>query len=71
MSKKLSFVVTLTFEDEITSKRDVMEVARNIARAIKNETKTGNIAPGFGYNYTKNIKVKPEFLKQEVTISLE
>lgn len=41
MSKKHSFIVTLTFESKITDDKDIMEIASNIARAIKNEANSG------------------------------
>ena len=38
MSKKLTFTVTVEFEDKIVKDNEVVEVANNIARAIELET---------------------------------
>ena len=47
MSKKLTFSVTLTFESAINDDNDILEIASNIARAIKSE----------GQNPSNNFKV--------------
>jgi hypothetical protein len=45
-----------------------MEIARNIARAIKNESNNGlGISPEDSETYTEKIEVKPQFLEDIVT----
>jgi hypothetical protein len=70
---KLNFVVSLTFADKITDDQDILEIANNIARAIKNEVENGQgITTDFSDTYTEKIEVKPQFLDDivEVTINL-
>jgi hypothetical protein len=70
---KLNFVVSLTFADKITDDQDILEIANNIARAIKNEVENGQgITTDFSDTYTEKIEVKPQFLDDivEVTIKL-
>ena len=71
MSKKQTFSVTLEFEDKITDDNDILEIANNIARAIKNEANNGQgITTDFSDTYTKTIMVKPQFLDEVVTINV-
>jgi hypothetical protein len=71
MSKKLSFNVTLTFESKITDDNDILEIAKNIARAIKNEANSGmGITTDFSDTYTETIEVKPQYLDESVIISV-
>ena len=68
MSRKLSFTVTLEFADKITDDQDILEIASNIARAIKREADSGDgIVPVCGDTYTKNVSVKPQFLEETIT----
>ena len=68
--KKLSFTVTITFEDKITDDKEILEVAKNIANAIKHEADTAGIAPEASETYTKEIEVKPQFLDESVTLTM-
>jgi hypothetical protein len=71
MSKKLTFSVTLTFESAINDDNDILEIASNIARAIKNEANTGmGITTDFSDTYTEKIEVKPQYLDEVVTLSV-
>jgi len=71
MSKKLTFSVTLTFESAINDDKDILEIASNIARAIKNEANTGmGITTDFSDTYTEKIEVKPQYLDEVVTLSV-
>ena len=71
MSKKLTFSVTLTFESAINDDNDILEIASNIARAIKNEANTGmGITTDFSDTYTEKIEVKPQYLDEVVTVSI-
>jgi len=71
MSKKLTFSVTLTFESAINDDKDILEIASNIARAIKNEADTGmGITTDFSDTYTEKIEVKPQYLDEVVTLEI-
>ncbi len=71
MSKKLSFNVTLTFESKITDDKDIMEIAENIARAIKNEANNGmGITTDFSDTYTETVEVKPQFIDETVVLNI-
>ena len=65
--KKLSFTVTLTFESKISDDNEIMDVAKNIARAIKAETNGIGISPLDGDTYLKTILVKPLGFDEVVT----
>jgi hypothetical protein len=71
MSRKQSFIVTLEFESKITDDNDLMEIATNIARAIKNEADSGmGITTDFSDTYTKSVEVKPQFLDETVKVEI-
>lgn len=71
MSKKLTFSVTLTFESAINDDNDIIEIANNIARAIKNEANNGmGIVTDFSDTYTEKIEVKPQYLDEAVTLEI-
>ncbi len=71
MSKKHSFIVTLTFESKITDDKDIMEIASNIARAIQNEANSGmGITTDFSDTYTESVEVRPQFLDESVTVKI-
>ena len=71
MSKKLTFSVTLTFESAINDDNDILEIASNIARAIKNEANNGmGIVTDFSDTYTEKIEVKPQYLDEVVTLEI-
>lgn len=68
MSRKLSFTVTLEFADKITDDQDILEIASNIARAIKREADSDDgIVTDFSDTYTKSVSVKPQFLDETIT----
>jgi len=68
MSKILTFSVKLTFESEIVDDNEILEIAKNIARAIKDEAFHGmGIAPDNCETYTKEVSVKPQFLDETIT----
>ena len=73
MSKTLNFNVALTFSDKITDDEAILEIAKNITRAIVNEANNGlGITPDYADAYTKEVVVKPQFLDDVVseTISM-
>ncbi len=70
--KQLTFVVTLTFADEINDNKKVMEVAQNIANALSFEAEFGALAPESGETFTEEIEVKPWFdIGKPITIKLQ
>lgn len=70
MSKTISFKVNLTFSEEITRKKDIQEIARNIARAIRNEANGAGIASDDADAFTEKVEVSPvgmdEFTATEI-----
>ena len=66
MSKNLSFTVELSFESNIDQDEDVMQVAENIARAIKAETNGLGISPQNGDTYLEIIRVTPQYLNKTI-----
>jgi quercetin dioxygenase-like cupin family protein len=67
MSKKLTFTVTVEFEDKIYDDGEVLEVAKNIAHAIEQEADRGiGIAPEASETFTRSVEVKPQFLEETV-----
>lgn len=68
MSKKLTFSVTLTFESAINDDNDILEIASNIAMAIKNEEDTGMGISNFFDTYIEKIEVKPQYIDEVVTL---
>lgn len=63
MNKILKFEVSIVFSDDIVDNEDIMNVAENIARAIKSEANHGEgIAPENTDAFTKIVEVRPENL---------
>lgn len=58
MSKKLTFTVTVEFEDKITDDNEVAEVAQNIVNAITSHADTAGIAPEASETYMKSVTAK-------------
>ena len=67
MAKEITFSVTLQFESNIDQDEDVMQVAKNIARAIVAETNGQGISPQNGDTYLEVVKVTPQFIDQTIT----
>lgn len=55
--KKLSYIVDVEFEDELPNNSDIMEVATNIATAIKNEAEGYGLAPANSDTFTTKVTV--------------
>jgi hypothetical protein len=71
MSTKIhTFTVTLQFEDSIVSDNDMMEVAHNVAEAIKERTGGMGIAPEESGTYLTNVHVKHVHLTDGVNIKI-
>ena len=71
MSNKLTFSVTLTFESAINDDNDILEIAKNIARAIKSEADNGQgITTDFSDTYTEKVEVKPQFIDETITLDI-
>jgi hypothetical protein len=66
MKKTITFRVELEFESEITQDEDIMQVAENIAEAIKDGTNGKGIAPQNGDTYLEIIRVTPQYLNKTV-----
>ena len=60
--KKITFTLTLEFEDKISSDEEIKEVAENIARAIRSDANTCGIAPEESETFTKDITVSSDVL---------
>jgi hypothetical protein len=71
MSKSLTFAVTLNFESKITDDKDILEIAKNIARALVNEANSGNgLTTESSNTYTESVEVKPQYLDEIVTLKV-
>jgi hypothetical protein len=70
MSKKQSFTVTLEFSDKIVDDQDIMDIAKNIAQAIKNKVEDSGITTDFTDAYTVGVEVKPQFLDESVKLNI-
>lgn len=68
--KKLTFSVTLTFESKISDDNEILEVANNIALAIKDGANGHGIAPEISETFLETIEVKPQFTDGTVTLSM-
>jgi hypothetical protein len=66
MSKTISFRVEVTFADNVEKDEEIMEIAQNIARAIKLETNGEGISPRNGDTYTREIRVTPWCLDKTI-----
>jgi hypothetical protein len=70
MSKTISFKVNLTFSKEVTRRKEIQEVARNIVWAIRNEANVAGIAPISSDAFTVSVQVSPvgmdEYIATEI-----
>jgi len=66
MSKDLTFRVELTFSEKVTSDDDIMEIAQNIADALKSHANTAGLAPEGGDSFTEIIRVTPNYLNKTI-----
>lgn len=66
MAKDITFRVELTFESNIERDEDIMNIAENIARAIKAETNGQGISPQNGDTYLEIIRVTPQYLNKTI-----
>jgi hypothetical protein len=71
MSKKIQFTVSITFSEKVTDDQDILDIAKNIARAIKNEAVEGDgITTDFTDAITREIEVKPQFSDETITLKV-
>jgi hypothetical protein len=71
MKKSLSFNVEIEFESEIVDDNDIMNVAENIALAIKDGTNSyRGIAPTNGDTYSTIVRVTPQYINKTITEDL-
>ena len=61
--RKLTFTVTIEFEDKITQDHEISQVADNIADAIVKRARGLGIAPDDSDTYTKSVEVTSEVSK--------
>ena len=71
MSRKIQFTVSITFSEKVTDDQDILDIAKNIARAIKSEAVEGNgITTDFTDAFTEEIEVKPQFLDEVINLKV-
>ena len=71
MSRKIQFTVSITFSEKVTDDQDILDIAKNIAKAIKNEAVEGNgITTDFTDAFTEEIEVKPQFLDEVINLKV-
>ena len=71
MSRKIQFTVSITFSEKVTDDQDILDIAKNIARAIRNEAVEGNgITTDFTDAFTEEIEVKPQFLDEVINLKV-
>jgi hypothetical protein len=68
--KKIAFTVTIEFADKVSDDMEILEVASNIASAIKHEVDGMGIAPENSETYTKSISVKPIGMDEVITLQI-
>jgi len=61
--KKLTYVVSITFEDKIYSDDEIKEVAKNIANSLKEQADHQGLAPDCSDTFTKEISVSSSGLE--------
>lgn len=61
--RKLTFTVTVEFEDKITQDNEISQVADNIADAIVERAQGYGIAPDDSETYTTSVEVSSEVSK--------
>ena len=66
MNKTLRFSVELTFADKITDDDQILEIAQNIADAIKHSAHSSVIAPESSDTYTEIIRVTPQWINKTI-----
>ena len=58
-------------ESKITDDKDIMDIASNIARAIKNECVSGmGITTDDIDTYTESVEITPQYLDESVTVKM-
>jgi hypothetical protein len=67
MSNKIAFTVTLELSDNVTNVAEIMEMAQNIANAIKSHADSTGISPQDSDSYTISASVKPIGLDEVIT----
>ena len=71
MSKKIQFTVSITFSEKVTDDQDILDIAKNIARAIQREAIDGDgITTDFTDAITEEIEVTPQFLDETITLKV-
>ena len=68
--KKITFILTLEFEDKISDDNEIKEVAENVAEAIADTANHGFIAPENGDTYLKKVSVSSETLGINIDVNV-
>jgi energy-converting hydrogenase Eha subunit G len=67
MSKDLTFRVELSFDKKIVSDEEIMEIAENVARAIKDRAESDErIRPNYSDVVLEIVRVTPQYLNTTV-----
>ena len=71
MSNKFQFTVCITFSEKVTDDQDILDIAKNIALAIKKEAvEGGGITTDFTDAMTEEIQITPQFLDETFTLKV-
>jgi len=62
MHKSLTFSVEITFADKITDDDQILEIAQNIADAVKQQAQHGNIVSEDSDTYSEIVRVTPQYI---------
>jgi hypothetical protein len=62
MHKTLTFSVEITFADKITDDNQIIEIAQNIADAVKQQAQHGNIVSEDSDTYSEIVRVTPQYI---------
>jgi len=69
MSKNLTFTVTISLDYPLVDDGDILQVAKNIAEAIKKGVNDDEGITPMDI-YPTNISVKPQFIDESISIKL-
>jgi len=64
--KDLVFRVELSFADDVSDDKDVMEIAQRVAQAIVDGANGRGIAPENGDTYLEIVRVTPNYLNKTI-----
>ena len=71
MNKKLNFNLTIEFSDKITDDETIINIAKNVGRAIVSEANNGmGITPDYSDTYTIAVSIKPQFIDETIEMKV-